>query len=146
MIYEGKYTLKASREKLWEFIIDPTQVSKCLPDLKSMESEGNDNFVAVVRVGVGPIRTDFKFKIQILNKNPVSSVQFNAAGSGSGSRITISTLVDLKDVSGGCELSYHAEVTVGGMMASLGQRVMNETAEKVVAGVFECIKNQVEQA
>ena len=146
MIFEGRYALKASGERLWAFITDPTQISKCLPDLKSIESQGGDSFTAVVRIGVGPIRTDFKFKIQILNKNPTSSVQLNAVGSGSGSRITISTPIELKQLSDGCELSYRADVTVGGMMASLGQRVMNDTAEKMISAVFQCVKSQVEHA
>jgi len=31
-------------------------------------------------------------------------------------------------------------------MAGLGQRVMMDTAGKTVAGIFDCIKKQVEQA
>ena len=144
MILEGTYELKAPREKLWEFIIDPAKIGKCLPDLKTLEVESQDKFAAVIRVGVGPIRADFKFRIEILGKEPVSHVQLKAVGSGSGSNIVIDMAIDLKEAPGGSQLVYRADVKVGGMMASLGQRVMNDTANRTVVSVFDCIKKQVE--
>ena len=87
MILEGSYEMKAPPERIWDFIIDPDRISKCLPDLKSLEVESEDKFVAVTRVGVGPIRADFKFRIEITGKEPPSRVKLKADGSGSGSRV-----------------------------------------------------------
>jgi carbon monoxide dehydrogenase subunit G len=144
MIFEGTYNLKASREKVWEFIIDPAKIGKCLPGLKTMEVEGEDKFTAVLRIGVGFVRGDFKFKIEIVGKDPVNRVQLKAAGSGSGSSITIDMAIELKEVPGATELLYRSEVKVGGMIAGLGQRVFKDTVDKTVVGVFECLKQQVE--
>lgn len=136
--------MNAPREKLWEFIADPAKIGKCLPELKSLEVEGEDKFAAVMRLGVGPIRTDFKFKIEITGKEPVSNVRLKAVGTGSGSSVTIDTAIELKESPTGSELIYSANTNVAGIMASLGQRVIKDTVEKTVAGIFECIKNQVE--
>jgi carbon monoxide dehydrogenase subunit G len=144
VIFEGRYELNAPREKLWEFIIDPAKIGKCLPELKSLEVEGEDKFAAVIRLGVGPIRTDFKFKIEITGKEPVSNVRLKAVGAGSGSSVTIDTAIELKESPTGSELLYSANANVAGIMASLGQRVIKDTAKKTVAGIFECIKSQVE--
>jgi carbon monoxide dehydrogenase subunit G len=144
MIFEGTYNLKASREKVWEFIIDPAKIGKCLPGLKTMEVEGEDKFTAVLHIGVGFVSGDFKFRIEIVGKDPVNRVQLKAAGSGSGSSITIDMAIELKEVSGATELLYRSEVKVGGMIAGLGQRVFKDTADKTVVGVFECLKQQVE--
>jgi hypothetical protein len=143
MILEGTYEFRTAREKLWEFIIDPAQIGRCLPDLKSLEVESEDKFVALIRVGVGPIKADFKFRIEIVGKELVSRVRLKAVGSGSGSSIILDTAIELKEIPGGCELFYRSDVKVGGMMASLGQRVIRDTAVKTVTGVFECIKKQV---
>jgi carbon monoxide dehydrogenase subunit G len=144
MIFEGRYELKAPREKVWEFIIDPARIGKCLPELKSMEVEGEDKFAAVIRLGVGHLRTDFKFRIEITGKEPISNVQLKAVGTGSGSNVTIDTTIELKETAAGTELIYSANANVAGIMASLGQRVIHDTTEKTVTAIFECIKTQVE--
>jgi len=144
VILEGTYELKASRLKLWEFIIDPTKIGKCLPDLKTLKVEDEDKFAATIRAGVGAMKADFKFRIEILGKEPIDRVQIRAVGSGSGTSITIDTTIELKDVPVGSELNYRSEVKIAGTIAALGQRVIKDAAEKTVAGVFECIKQQVE--
>jgi carbon monoxide dehydrogenase subunit G len=144
LIFEGKYALKTAREKVWRFIIDPAEISKCLPELKSFDVEGEDRFLAVVRVGVGLIRTDFKFRIEIVEKSPISSVQLKAVGAGSGSSVAVHMRIELKETPEGTELFYVSDVTISGMIVGLGQRVIKDAAEKTVAGIFECIRRQVE--
>jgi hypothetical protein len=138
--------MKASAARIWDFITDPNRISKCLPDLKSLEIESEDKFLAVTRVGVGPIRADFKFRIEITGKEPPSRVQLKADGSGSGSRVNLDISINLKQVAGGTRLAYRSDVKVGGMMAGLGQRVITDTAGKTVASIFDCVKKQMEQA
>jgi len=142
MILQGTYEFMTPREKLWEFIIDPGKIGKCLPDLKTLQVESADKFVAIIRVGVGPIRTDFKFRIEIIGKEPVNRVRLRAVGSGSGSSITLDTTIDLEEIPDGSQLVYRCDVKVAGVMASLGQRLIKETADKTISGIFECIKNQ----
>lgn len=144
MILEGSFELRAPKEKLWSFLIDPNKMAKCFPDLQSLEVESADRFVAVVRVGVGPIKADFKFRTEILGKEPIDRVRLKAVGSGSGNSIILDVGIELKDIPGGSELLYKADVKVGGIMASLGQRVIRDTADKTITAVFECVKKQVE--
>ena len=144
-IFEGSYEMKASPDRIWEFIVDPTKIGRCLPDLKSLEIEGEDKFVAVTRVGVGPIRTDFKFRMEITRKEPPSRVELRADGYGSGSRVNLDIGIEIRQVAGGSLLVYRSEVKVGGMMAGLGQRVITDTAGKTVTSIFDCVKKQMEK-
>ena len=146
MIFEGSYQMEASPDRIWEFIVDPTKISNCLPDLKSLEVEGEDKFVAVIRVGVGPIRADFKFKMQITRKERPSRVQLRADGTGSGSRVNLDIGIEIKQIVGGSQLVYRSDVKVGGMMAGLAQRVITDIAEKTIASIFNCVKMQVKQS
>ena len=144
MILEGSYELNATPDTVWEFIIDPARISKCFPDLKTVAIENESKFTAVVRAGVGPIRTDFKFRIEITGKEPPRRVQLKAAGYASGSTINLDVAVEINQVPGGSQLVYKSDVKVGGMMAGLGQRVITDAASKTVASVFSCVKKQVE--
>jgi carbon monoxide dehydrogenase subunit G len=144
MIFEGRYELNAPKEKIWKFITDPAKISKCLPGLKSLEVEGEDRFAAAVRLGVGPIKTDFKLRIEITRIDLFGKARLKAVGAGSGSNIIIDTTIELNENPAGSELLYSANANVAGAIASLGQRVIKDTAEKTVAKIFECVKSQVE--
>jgi len=106
-----------------------------------MQVHSEDKFTAIIRVGVGPIRTDFKFKIDICEKKAPSHVRLRAVGSGSGSRVELDLGIDLQEASAGSEISYKSDTRVSGIMASLGQGLIRGTAEKTVADIFECIRN-----
>lgn len=143
MIFEGTYQLSASREKVWEFVTNPDKIGKCLPDLKTLDVKSEDNFYAVIRVGVGLIKADFKFKIEITGKEPPDRVQLKAIGTGSRSSINIDLAIELKETSEGSELNYRSDVKISGMMVSLGQRVIKDTADKTIVSIFETIKKQL---
>jgi hypothetical protein len=52
--------------------------------------------------------------------------------------------IDLAEADGGTELTYKADVQIGGTIASVGQRVISGTSEKTIADVFNCVKKQLE--
>ena len=143
MILEGTYELAVPEKTVWDFIIDPAKIGKCLPNIKSLEVESEDKSVAVIRVGVGPIRSDFKFRIEIVEKQPTNHVRLMAKGTGYCNTLDMDTTIDLQERPEGCSLAYKSDVKVGGVLAGLGQRLMKDTADKTITAIFECIRNNV---
>ncbi|MGQ0571771.1 MAG: SRPBCC domain-containing protein, partial [Armatimonadota bacterium] len=47
--YQGTLTIRAPRETVWAFLLDPHAVSKCLPDVQRLEVLEEGKFKAVVR-------------------------------------------------------------------------------------------------
>ncbi len=144
MKFEGSYTINAPRQKVWEFLIDPNAIAKCLPDLQRLDIEGPDKFSALVKVGVGFIKGDFKMRLQITEKQPPSHATMTITGSGASSSVDVLTTIDLADKGPATELKWTADVKVGGLMAGLGQRMMGSATEKTVSDMFECVKKQLE--
>ena len=145
MNFEGSYDVKAPRERVWAYVIDPNKIGKCLPDLKSLEVQGDDKFTAVVRVGIGPIKSDFRFRLEIVEKTPPAHARLKGSGIGSGSSVDLDTSIDLTEIEGHTRLAYRADVKVGGVMAGLGQRMMGSATERTVNEVFECVRREVEK-
>lgn len=144
MKFEGSYIINAPRQKVWEFLIDPNAIAKCLPDLQRLDIEGPDKFSALVKVGVGFIKGDFKMRLQITEKQPPSHATMTITGSGASSSVDVLTTIDLTDKGPATELKWAADVKVGGLMAGLGQRMMGSATEKTVSDMFECVKKQLE--
>jgi hypothetical protein len=144
MNFTGTYQIKAPREKVFDFITDPNKIGKCFPDLKSLQMDGEDKFTAVVKVGVGFIRGDFKFRIAVVEKQPPERVRLKGNGSGAGSSVDLNTVIELAQVPEGTKLSYTADVKLGGVIVGLAQRVLGSTTEKTVNNLFDNVRKALE--
>jgi carbon monoxide dehydrogenase subunit G len=142
--FGGTYQINAPREKVWDFVINPNKIGKCLPDLKSLEVGADNSFTAIARVGIGFMKGDFKFQLAIVEQNPPSHARLKGTGTGVGSSVSMDTSIDLAEADGGTKLTYKADVQIGGTLASVGQRVIGGTTEKTMADVFSCVKKQLE--
>jgi carbon monoxide dehydrogenase subunit G len=143
--FTGSYELKASRETVFDFVTDPQKIGRCFPDVKSLEMEAEDKFVAVVRVGLGLIKGDFKFRVTVVEKRPPSRVRLKATGTGTGSSVDLDTVIELAEITSGTRLSYIADVKIGGPMAGLAQRVLKSASEKTVNDVFDQARRELEK-
>jgi carbon monoxide dehydrogenase subunit G len=144
MNFEGAFEVKAPRDKVWDFVIDPNKIGKCLPDVKSLQVEAGNKFTAVARMGIGFMKGDFKFQLEIVEQTPPSHARLKGSGSGVGSSMNMDTSIDLADSGSGTKLTYRADVQIGGTLASVGQRVIGGTVEKTISDVFACVKRQLE--
>ena len=144
MNFEGIFEVKAPRDKVWDFVIDPNKIGKCLPDLKSLQVEADNRFTAIARVGIGFMKGDFRFQLAIVEQTPPSHARLKGTGTGVGSSMNMDTSIDLADSDTGTKLIYKADVQIGGTLASVGQRVVGGTIEKTISDVFTCVKKQVE--
>ncbi len=66
--FEGAFTTKAPIEKVFGFLLNSNEISKCLPDLQTVDVKGEDRFDAIVKVGVGPIKGNFTFHLTVVEK------------------------------------------------------------------------------
>ncbi len=143
--YAGTLTIDAPRQKVWSFLVDPRAVSKCLPDVQSLEVLEAGKFKAVVRVGVSFIKGNFAFDVAMLDLNAPSHARITGHGGGLGSAVDVDTVIELADGEHGTtRLDWKADVVISGTIASVGARLLNSTVEKKTSELFECLKTQLE--
>lgn len=145
MHFEGTFEVKTSRDKVFEFLLDPQQLSSCLPDLQKLEVRSPYDYTAVVRVGVSFIKGDLTMNLKVSDTIPPSHARLVARGSGIGSTIDLDANMDLSESGGGTSLKWQAEAQVGGRIAVVGQRLINSQAEKIVKQLFGCIQGKLEK-
>jgi len=144
MKFEGSYDIGANRKKVWEFIIDPNKVGQCLPDLKALEVQAEDRFIAIIHVGIGLVKADLNCQLRIVEKTAPSHARLKGSGSGSGSSVDLDSLIDLTETATGTRINYRTNVNVGGVLVGLGQRMMENATAKMVDEVFRCVKAKLE--
>lgn len=142
---EGKVAILAPKTKVWSFLVDPRAISRCLPDVQSLEVLGDDRFKATLRVGVSFIRGVFAFDVAMLDLDAPNHGRITGRGSGLGSAVDVDSTVDLMDGQDGTTtLNWKADVVVSGTIASVGARLLSSTVEKKTGELFECVKAQLE--
>lgn len=142
--FEGTFTTKAPVEKVFGFLLNPNEISKCLPDVQRVDVKSEDSYDAVAKIGIGPIKGNFTFHMTVVEKVPPKHARLRAQGSGSGSSIDLDSTMDLESANGGTSMKWQAETKLGGMIASMGQRLVSGTVEKTVNEFFNCIKQKLE--
>ena len=145
MRFEGVFEVGAPKTRVFETVADPRRVAGCMPDLQRLEVRSQDEFDAVVKVGVSLIRGEFALRFRIVEKKPPISLKMKGHGAGLGSAVDMDILVEVSDgAAGGTSMRWAAEVAVSGRIASLGQRLMESQAEKIVKQFFGCFERQLE--
>ncbi len=64
MNFSQTCSIAASRQKVWDFLMDMENVSKCLPGVESMEKLEEDHYQGVYKIKVGPIALKFQGTLQ----------------------------------------------------------------------------------
>ena len=147
MQLEGDVTIDAPREDVWSFLTDPHRVSKCAPDLESIEIiEPDKKFEAVASVGFGAIKTRFKGQVTWVELDAPNRAVMEAKGTAPGSVVEAISAMVLKDgPNGSTELHWSADVTIYGKIANLATRMMGGLTKKLSGEFFNCVKAQIEQ-
>lgn len=147
MHFQGVFDSAASDTRVYGLVTDPEEVAGCMPGVQKVGVKSPDEFEAVVRVGVSFISGDFALKFRSVEKRPPSAARFSVHGTGLGSAVDMDITLGIAGKSGGgASMKWEAEATVNGKIASLGQRMMESQAEKIIRGFFDCFRQKLERA
>jgi hypothetical protein len=131
---EGKFSLKAPIQKLWDTLLDPETLLSCIPGAEKIERIDEKTFDCVVKQKVGPISVKFKFKSILSKVEPPTHIEVDGEGEdiGKAGHFVQKSVVDLRETSGGeVEISYRTDATIVGKLAMFGDRIMRAKAKKV---------------
>ena len=134
MLMEGKFTIKAPIQKLWDTLLDPETLLSCIPGAEKIERIDEKTFDCVVKQKVGPISVKFKFKSVLSKVEPPTHIEVDGEGEdiGKAGHFVQKSVVDLRETQGGeVEVSYRTDVTIVGKLAMFGDRIMRAKAKKV---------------
>jgi carbon monoxide dehydrogenase subunit G len=140
---EGSYTFQAPRERVWEVLLDPNVLAQTIPGCESLKEIGPDEYEAVMKVGVAAVKGTYKGKVTIKDKQPPSHYVLSGQGSGGPGFMQGDVAIDLEENSGGTLLKYSSEPKVGGLIASIGGRMLNGVAKMMADQFFKKIETFV---
>jgi carbon monoxide dehydrogenase subunit G len=138
---EGSYTFNAPREKVWEVLLDPKVMAQCMPGCENMNEIGPDQYEATMKVGVASVKGTYKGKVSIKDKLAPSHYVLSGEGSGGPGFMQGDVSIDLEENQGQTVLKYSTDAKVGGLIASIGQRMLNGVAKMMMDQFFKKVES-----
>ncbi len=145
MHFEGFVEIVAPRDRVWAFVIDPSQVGQCGPGVESIEVIDATHFRAGAKVGVGFISVRLVVDLELADLTAPDSATIKAHGQAPGSAVDVTAHMRLSDRGGGgTRMDWDADVSIGGTLASVGAKMIEGTANKMIGQTFDCMKSKLE--
>jgi carbon monoxide dehydrogenase subunit G len=145
MHFEGSVPISASREKVWAFVVDPEQVGQCGPGVETIEVVDASHFKVVAKVGIGFISAKFNVNMEFAELDAPDRAGIKSHGQAPGSAVAATASMALSDDgSGGTVMDWVADVNLSGTLASVGARLIEGTANKMIGQTFDCMKTKLE--
>lgn len=127
------------------FLLSPEQVGRCMPDLQELRVPDERHAVAIVKLGLGPIRGTFKLEVELPPADG-DEIHLKMKGSGMGNGLTLTAVMRTSETGpGATELAWSADAAVSGPLAGLGGRLLEGQARKTTELLFANIRQALAQ-
>jgi len=143
MKLSGSYEFNASPEKVWETLTNPDCLSNCIPGCEKMEAVGDNEYAATVSIAMGPIRSKFDARVKMIDLKPHNSYRLLIEGKGPSGFIKGESDVKLTEDHGKTTVHVESESSSGGLLARVGQRMIESFAKSMMERFFTCLQQSV---
>lgn len=146
MKLEGTHELEATRDRVYQSLVNPEVLQRCIPGCERLERTGENAFSATIRAGVGSIKGLFEGKVRLEDLREPEHFRMVVEGKGPPGFLKGSGDLDLEQDGAITRVTYAGDVQVGGTIASVGQRMIQGTAKMMAAQFFTCLGAEAKTA
>lgn len=145
MEFSGIVTIGAPRDRVWAYVMDPEQVGWCGPGVEAIEVVDATHYRATAKVGLGIISARFAVDLELIEAVEPDRAVIRANGQAPGSAADALGEITLSGPpEGPTTMAWKATVTISGSLASVGSRLIDSTADKLIGETFGCIRSKLE--
>lgn len=143
MKLEGTYTIHAPREVVWKQLLNPDVLARAIPGCEKLEPNPDGGYNAELKMGIAMVRGAYRGRVEILDQVPPEHFRMKVEGQGSGGFLKGEGTLTLAGSGSETLISYAGEAQVGGLFASVGQRMILSAARQVVEQFFQAFAKEV---
>ncbi|MFB6069571.1 MAG: CoxG family protein [Halanaeroarchaeum sp.] len=140
--------IETDKERLWSIISDPEVLTTCVPGAESIDRLSKRKYSVDITRGVSHLTVSLSGDVEFVEMNePDWIVASGSAFDGkTGSDFDILAAMEMTDgTDGSTDLTYQAEVTYTGGVASLSKTLLRPIVRKDINAYFSNVKTEVEE-
>jgi carbon monoxide dehydrogenase subunit G len=146
LILDGCHELDAPRERVYQSLVSPDVLQRCIPGCERLEQTAENTCSATIRTGVGSIKGVFNGTARLEDLREPEHLRLVVDGKGTPGFLKGAGDLDLASTETGTKVTYAADVQVGGTIASVGQRMIQGTAKMMAAQFFTSLAAEAKTA
>jgi hypothetical protein len=143
MTLQGTQKIAATRDHIFQALINPAVLQKCIPGCQELEKTGENEYKATLSAGVGPVKGVFAANISLKDIVAPSHFTLVVEGKGQPGFVKGSGTLNLSEEDGSTMIEYSGEVNIGGMIAGVGQRMIQATAKLLTGRFFKTLEAEL---
>lgn len=132
---DKNFQVEESIEKVWEYLSDPVKIVTCVPGATLTEEIDETHYKGEVTTKFGPVKAKYNGDITIttLDKTNYNMVLVGKGvdSKGKGSADMEMTGL-LKKADGGTTVSFAMEISITGMLAQFGARLIKDVSDQLL--------------
>ncbi|HYD31414.1 MAG TPA: carbon monoxide dehydrogenase subunit G [Azospirillaceae bacterium] len=134
----GSHRIAAPRETVWRGLNDPDVLRQSIPGCEEVTKVSDTEFTARLVAKVGPVKAAFSGRVTLSDLDPPRGYtisgegQSGVAGFGKGG----ASVILEEDGPESTVLNYTAQARVGGKLAQVGSRLVDQAARKMADDFF----------
>lgn len=144
MKIEGSYPFSAPRDVLWPMLLDANVLANIMPGCEKLETVDENQFQGILKIKVGPVQGKFQGDVVLTDINGPEGYSVTINGRGAPGYVKGSGSLHLEEDGDMTTLYYSGDAQVGGRLASVGQRLLDTSANAIIRQSLEGLGQQVQ--
>jgi carbon monoxide dehydrogenase subunit G len=133
------YRFAAAPQEVWHLLMDPHAIQACLPGCRELQPIDEHRYHADISIGVGAVSGVFSSTVTLSDLVAPHGYRIAVAANGKTGFASGSATVLLKAVEAGTQVEVAGTVAIGGLVARVGQRLIEGVARTTVDRFFNCL-------
>lgn len=144
MKLSGEQTVPASREAVYDAMLDPETLKGALPGCEKLEEIGPNEYLATMIIGVAMIKGKYDGKVKITDDTRPEGFTMHIEGKGPQGQLSGVGTVKFEAISDNeTKVIYDGDANVRGMLARIGSRVIQPAANMIVGKFFSELSGKI---
>jgi carbon monoxide dehydrogenase subunit G len=139
------YEFDAPVQRTWDLLMDTDAIGGCLPGCRGLQPVGPDRYQVELSVTVAAIAGSFKGTVAIEDKAAPNAYTLIVEARGHQSFVKGTARVTLAAEGDRTRVHIAARADVGGLIARVGQRLLEGVGRKMMDRFYACLSQQVER-
>jgi carbon monoxide dehydrogenase subunit G len=144
VIVRGSHKLPGTPERVYDLLQDASVLSVCIPGCQELISLGDGRYAMKMKVVLAALAGDFSGTVHLLDGERPSRFRMVVEGNGRVGFLKGEGLLSLAPDGPATNVGYEGNVTIGGTMASVGQRLLDATSKMMIRKFFERFEREAE--
>lgn len=143
MIFEGQEAFGYAVKDVWNALHDVKILTKVIPGCRSMTSTGDNSYVVKLSLGVAAVKGDYEGIVKVTDVRMLEHYVIEGSGKGAPGFVKLRMDCWFESQSAGTLMKWKCDATVGGLIASIGGKVLSGVSKYMAQQFFRSFKDEL---